>query len=244
MSSWPHVRTTLTYTDPMALLALDGSTEVLCVAVLPLDGRPAMHEQFAGGAQASAGLLPGMAALMRRAGVDWADVQGVACGHGPGAFTGLRTACAAAQGWCLARGVPAVAVPSLGLVAQQARAAQADPEAPLDVAVAVDARMGQVYAQAWSWDGTRWQARAAPSLHEGNDAGRPGDDGVALRAGNGWPQADVSAGMDGRSAALAWWALHAWMQGPRLDAAALMPLYVRDRVALTTAERRAQGGLR
>ncbi|MFM7533863.1 MAG: tRNA (adenosine(37)-N6)-threonylcarbamoyltransferase complex dimerization subunit type 1 TsaB, partial [Rubrivivax sp.] len=79
---------------PRALLALDTSTEVLSVALHgPLGLR--LHEGE-GGAQASATLLPRIQSMLREQGLRAADLQAVAFGCGPGAFTGLRTACAVA----------------------------------------------------------------------------------------------------------------------------------------------------
>ena len=258
----------LAYTDRMNLMALDTSTDRLCV-VLCLGGAVFAHEE-PGGSQASQRLLPAAQELLARQGLQWRDLDGLGFGQGPGAFTGLRGACAAVQGLALGLGLSAVAVPSLRIVAEDARwqalnsgvlgAYQA-----CTVRVAVDARMGQVYDDAAHWDGHRWHVLSQPAVRSPAEVAaewrkelavnRAGGDGevITLCAGSGLvlmpaEEADhlrSSCAMwipieQGRGAALARCLMAAWTQGPRLDAAQVMPLYVRDRVALTTAERAAE----
>ena len=258
----------------MNLLALDTSTERLCLA-LYARGQWYPHEE-PGGAQASMRLLPAAQVLLSQQGVQWADLHGLAFGQGPGAFTGLRGACAAVQGLALGLGIPAVAVPSVQLVAEDARqqalaCGRLQAQARCTVHVAVDARMGQVYDDMLAWDGRRWHslqgvavrapqevardweaAIEAAEPHAGRSEAHP-TAAVRLMAGSGLPLLpfnDAQAWRAGvalwaerevhRALALGHGALAAWEDGPRLDAAQVMPLYVRDRVAQTTAEREAQ----
>ena len=72
------------------------------------------------GAQASARLLPEVLALLQRAGCTLQQVDAIGFGRGPGAFTGLRSACSVAQGLALGAGKPVLALDSLLLVAQDA----------------------------------------------------------------------------------------------------------------------------
>ena len=122
------------------LLALDSSTDTMAVALVT----PAQTRVFeaAGGAQASARLLPEIKALLSGAGVAMDELDAIAFGQGPGAFTGLRTACAVAQGLAFGLGKPVLAVDSLMLVAEDARTQGAGD----DVWVAMDARIGEIYA--------------------------------------------------------------------------------------------------
>lgn len=220
------------------LLALDSSTDTMAVALVT-PGQTRVFEA-AGGAQASARLLPEVKALLADAGVAMADLDAVAFGQGPGAFTGLRTACAVAQGLAYGLGKPVLAIDSLMLVAEDARAQGAGDE----LWVAMDARIGEIYAARYRHDGVAWQVLDAPALyapaalaaHWGTPAAVAGTAlteyadalGPVARA---WPQARS------RAAALGALAAAAWARGETRDAAEALPVYVRDKVALTTAER-------
>mgnify|MGYP003528605766 CR=1 FL=1 len=116
--------------------------------------------------------------------------------------------------------------------------------------VAMDARMSEVYAGAFRFEHGRWQVQregalfTLPALQAQWQAHPPqavagsavaafGDQlpcGDALRFGD----ADAD-----RAASLARLARAAWAQGAAIDAAQALPLYLRDKVALTTAERNA-----
>lgn len=220
------------------LLALDSSTDTMAVALVT----PAQTLVFeaAGGAQASARLLPEVRRLLAQAGVALADLDAIAFGQGPGAFTGLRTACAVAQGLALGLDKPVLALDSLMLVAEDARTQGAGDE----VWVAMDARIGEIYAARYRHDGHAWQVLDAPALyapaaltaHWGTPAAVAGTALTAYADALGpvspaWPQAAS------RAAALGALALAAWQRGETRDAAEALPVYVRDKVALTTAER-------
>ena len=144
------------------LLAFDTSTEALSVALSWPQGHLAWNGE--GGAQASAALLPRVRAQMAQAGLCWADLDAIAFGRGPGAFTGLRTACAVAQGLAFGAGLPVLPVDSLLIVAEDARARCLPDAARCEVAVAMDARMGELYAARYGWDGARWRTACAPRL--------------------------------------------------------------------------------
>ncbi|MBX9613730.1 MAG: tRNA (adenosine(37)-N6)-threonylcarbamoyltransferase complex dimerization subunit type 1 TsaB [Burkholderiales bacterium] len=271
----------------MKLLAFDTSTETLSIAVAR--GGGLWQHTGAGGAQASATLIPTVLALLAQAGLTLADLDAVVFGRGPGAFTGLRTACAVAQGLAYGArgglGVPVLPVDTLLAVAEEARgvavaagafgttgaeatgaAATDDPlarSAPCDVIALLDARMDQVYAAHYRY-------------HPSGGAGAHGATGGASPAPQGAPRwtrlGDIQllapeAVLRPEGAVLVGNAFAAYgprlPQGPRIDAlptaAALLrlapallaargavpaeqalPLYVRDNVAKTTAERAAE----
>src|SRR6218665_3153011 len=127
------------------LLALDSSTDTMALALVT-PGQTKLFEA-AGGAQASARMLPEIKALLASAGVQRDDLDAIAFGQGPGAFTGLRTACAVAQGLAFGLSKPVLAIDSLMLVAEDARAQGAGD----DVWVAMDARIGEIYAARYRW---------------------------------------------------------------------------------------------
>lgn len=220
------------------LLALDSATETMALALVT-PGQTQVFEA-AGGAQASARMLPEVKALLAGAGVDMAALDAIAFGQGPGAFTGLRTACAVAQGLAFGLDKPVLAIDSLMLVAEDARSAGAGD----DVWVAMDARIGEIYAAHYRWADGGWQVLEAPALyapdalaaHWGQPAAVAGTALTEYAAALGelpsaWPQARS------RAAALGALALAAWQRGDTRDAAEALPVYVRDKVALTTAER-------
>lgn len=229
------------------LLAFDTSTEILALALL--DGDRAWSRAEAGGANASARLVPAIEALLAEAGLVYRDLDAIAFGRGPGAFTGLRTSCAVAQGLAFGAGKPVLPVDSLMIVAEDARAQRRGMQ-PLEVAVAMDARMDEVYAARYRFDGAGWQAASAPALYALDDLvatwqGTVPDllAGSALRAFGDrlrLPEGErVDAEAD-RAAALLRLAAQQWHQGAAQPAEQALPLYLRDKVALTTAEREAR----
>ena len=234
------------------LLALDSSTETFAVALTSPAGRWLFEAE--GGPQASARLVPQAMALLAQAGLRLADVDAIGFGCGPGAFTGLRAACAVVQGLAFGAGKPVLSVDSLMLVAEAARQ-----QAELDASslsspiwVAMDARMGEIYAAHYAWRQGVWAVERAPALYTPAGlcalwAAQPplalaGSaltvfaetlDLVEVPSGRRWPRTDL------RAAALAALVTHAWDAGLQMDAAEATPLYVRDKVAQTTAERLA-----
>src|SRR5688572_20329603 len=141
-----------------SLLAFDTATERMSIALL-VHGALRVHEA-AGGAQASSALIPAALALLAQAGVTLCELDAIAFGRGPGAFTGLRTACSVAQGFALGAGKPVLPLDSLLVVAEDAR----DGNAPQATWVAIDARMDEVYAALYAFEAGRWTAQVAPLL--------------------------------------------------------------------------------
>ena len=226
------------------LLALDTATDQLAVAVVA--GERDVCAQEAGGARASQRLLPLVFELLQAAGLQAAQLDAVAFGRGPGAFTGLRTATSVAQGLALGIGCPVLSIDSLLIVAEDARVRHGVAE----IWVAMDARMDEVYAGAYVFENERWQVQhepalfTLPALHALWQARAPqAVAGSALAAfGERMHCADAlridEAGTD-RAAALARLARAAWANGEAIDAEQALPLYLRDKVALTTTERAA-----
>ncbi len=235
------------YTDRMStpcLLALDTATDQLAVAVIVGERDFCAHE--AGGARASQRLLPLVFELLHAAGLKAAQLDAVAFGRGPGAFTGLRTATSVAQGLALGIGCPVLPIDSLMIVAEDARLRYG----VNDLWVAMDARMDEVYAGAYRFDGQRWQVRheaalfTLPALHALWQAQPPqAVAGSALAAFGERLLCGAALRLDemgtDRAASLARLARAAWSQAEAIDAAQALPVYLRDKVALTTVERAA-----
>lgn len=193
-----------------------------------------------GGAQASATLIPAIQRLLAEAGLRLQDLDAIVFGRGPGSFTGLRTACAVAQGLGFGSGAPVLALDTLLAVADEAR----ERSGATHVVALLDARMGEVYAAAYRWHGAGWDAVAEPALLRPHDVVVP--PGFAV-AGNAVALVEAVLPADVRridalptAAALLRLAPAVLAAGPAHPAAEALPLYLRDKVAQTTEERAAE----
>lgn len=223
----------------MKLLAFDTSTETLSIAVSAGGDAAVLEHSGAGGAQASAALIPAVQDLLRQAGLQVRELDGIAFGRGPGSFTGLRTAAAVAQGLGFGAGVPVLAIDTLLAVAEEARGATGAER----VVAVLDARMDEVYFAAYEHVDGGWRTQAGAAL------GRPEDVPVPP----GWVLAGNAVGLhDARlppgeriaalptARALLRLAPAELASGRAHDAACALPLYIRDKVAQTTEERAAE----
>ncbi|MDB5860004.1 MAG: peptidase glycoprotease [Ramlibacter sp.] len=223
----------------MKLLAFDTSTELLSIALQPGAGAALLTHDGAGGAQASASLIPAIESLLARAGLQLAQLDAIAFGRGPGSFTGLRTACAVAQGLGFGSGVPVLPLDTLLAVAEEAHGRSGATQ----VIAVLDARMGEVYSAAYRRrpDG-QWDTVQPPQLGRPDDLALPpgwtvAGHGLAL-LGERLPAGAVAALPT--AAALLRLAPGALALHPGADAAQALPLYIRDKVAQTTEERAAE----
>lgn len=220
----------------MNLLALDTSTEVFAIAVQR--GGEVLQHEAPGGAQASAALIPAIQRLLAQAGLTLAQLNAIVFGRGPGSFTGLRTACSVTQGLAFGANVPVLPVETLLAVAEDARW-----QAGVTRVVALlDARMDQVYAGAYEWDGRAWHRHGEIALAAPQDVAVPA--GWAM-AGNAFAAygSRLPAGerVDALPTATALLRLAPGLlaAGQAVPAGGALPLYIRDKVARTTAERAA-----
>lgn len=227
----------------MKILAIETSGEQGSVALQVHD--LLLEERLQGHARHSERLLGVVQDLLDRAGVSLAQLDALAFGSGPGAFTGVRLACGVAQGLALGSGLPVIPVCSLQALAQQA---------PLGgVLVAVDARMGEVYAAAYDNDGQEAREISSPVCCPPEALALP-EGGEWIGVGSGFtgyagriPASvlDRLKTVDGAAVPLARTIAHLAVlrlaRGETLTASQAAPLYVRDKVALTTAERLARG---
>lgn len=248
--------------ETMKLLAIETSTDTLSVAV----GGPDLRAGFQGpgAAQASATLLPAVQDLLRQAGWSLAMLDAIVFARGPGAFTGLRTACAVAQGLAYGArsaahpdGLPVLPVDTLLALAEEARWREAEAGRPVPAVIValLDARMDEIYVAAYRCTDSGLETRplqppclCAPAALAGWLAGvLPAGTGSAdcLLAGNALAvyAADLAT-LPGRrcdalptAAALLRLAPVLLAAGAAVPARDALPLYVRDKVARTTAER-------
>lgn len=129
------------------LLAFDTSAAHCAAAVLCGDRIAASRHEPMEKGQAER-LLPMLEALLAEAGLAWPDLTALAVGTGPGNFTGVRIAVAAARGLALSLGIPAIGVTRLEALAHGL---------PRPLWVVEDAKRGEVYAQ--RFDSTDGAAR-------------------------------------------------------------------------------------
>jgi tRNA threonylcarbamoyladenosine biosynthesis protein TsaB len=228
----------------MKILALETSTESGSVALL--DDDRLVERTVAGRPGHSETLLPEVLALLRDACVDLHDLDALAFGAGPGAFTGLRLACGVAQGLAMGIGKPVIPVGTLEALASQC--------SQDFVFVAADARMSEVYFAAYRReDGTLREYAAPACAAPANVLLPPGGDwfgfGSAFRAYRDVLVPALGARLIGfddsqipLASSVARLAAERFRRGEMIDPALAAPLYVRDKVALTTAERLARGG--
>ena len=221
------------------ILAIETSTELASVALLMKDGL--LVRDAASVQTHSQSLLPMVQALLAEAGIRLADCDAVAFGAGPGSFTGVRTACGVVQGLAFGASLPVAAVGTLDAMAERCR----EENGAEDVLCILDARMGEVYWAQFRHGAGGWQIIVAPRLSSPADVV---PEGPVMACGNGLSAyADAFAGRDflagadpsimPHAAQVAALARLAVARGDTMDAAAAQPIYLRNKVALTTAER-------
>jgi tRNA threonylcarbamoyladenosine biosynthesis protein TsaB len=211
------------------ILALDTSTEHCSVALWRDGDVDARHEHV--GQRHSQRLLPMIDDLLDRHGL----------GVGPGSFTGLRIACGVTQGLAFGAGLPVVGIATLLALAEAAQAAR--------VVCCMDARMGEIYHAAYSRAGAGWAPasepsvcapQSAPSLPEGDWTGCGSGfaaHGNVLRQLYGGRLSAIMPDLFPHAREIARLAAREFEAGRAVAAEQAVPLYVRDKVALKTAER-------
>lgn len=231
------------------IFAIETSTERLSLAILR---GPTMHvREVDAGQRHSALALPLMRELMAEASLNADDIDVYAFGQGPGSFTGVRIACGLTQGLALGAGKRVFPVPTQMALAEVCGVG--------NVVVALDARMGEIYFAAYRRNAVErhWDTVVAPMLVKPNEL--PILDGPDWRGiGSGFDSADLADQLTlryaGQLAGVNKNALPSAREiaiiaareiGTHGIAAALAPefaapLYLRNKVAMTIAERAAQ----
>ena len=227
----------------MNLLALDTSTEFLSLA-LQLGDKLFTHHQYAGNASSEL-ILPKIQALLDAANMQLKDLHGIAFGAGPGAFTGVRVACGVAQGLGFGANLPVVGVNTLLAVAQASGADK--------VVACLDARMGEIYHAVFEKINGEWIEQS--NIIVCKPEASPVLEGVWVGVGSGWAAYDdilnsiyaknvtkTLPNITPSAEAILKLATPIFAAGLAKPASEAAPIYVRNRVALTTIER--EQGLR
>jgi tRNA threonylcarbamoyladenosine biosynthesis protein TsaB len=226
------------------ILAIDTSS-AWCSVALSLEGQAVQFRHEAVTAGASQLLLPWIESLLSNAKFSLNDLDAIAVGIGPGAFTGVRLGVAAVQGLAVSQNIPVVPVCSLDAIAAQLLdSAVFKSSHPQHLMIAIDARMEEVYWASYDIEDNRLPKRIG-DIH----LTKPEDlnlNGVQLLAGSALnaysqrlPQFTGSIDPDVSISALGILkcAQQSLQDGVQCEVRQLEPLYVRDKVAFTTAER-------
>jgi tRNA threonylcarbamoyladenosine biosynthesis protein TsaB len=223
----------------MKLLAVETSTELCSVALLR-DGELFLEEAMAENRHSD--LLVGMLRrALERARLSPRAMDAFAFGQGPGSFTGLRIACGIVQGLAYAAEKPVVPVSTLMALAEQSNEGR--------VVAALDARMGEAYLAAYARNGEDWDEVIAPRLARAGELPQlPGRRWAATGSGfdrHAWLReayrGPVEMRFEGdlpRAGSIARIAARRLGRGEGMPAQQASPLYLRDKVALTSKERR------
>lgn len=234
------------------ILAIDTATEA-CSVALEVDGRVLARFDHAGRSHTEQ-LMPMVLGVLAEAGLSFAQLDAYVCGVGPGSFAGVRIGVGYVKGLALAVERPVVGVSSLSMLALPALSAQ--PRAR--VIAAIDARMDEIYWAHYVAGGDGLPQRigaeqvcAPQGASLGVDA-LPGE--TVLAVGTGWryqtelqqalgvtlAHIDVQALPAAESALQI--AVPVLLAGGGINADALQPVYLRNKVALTLIEQQARKG--
>ena len=225
----------------MNLLAVETSTELCSVALLR--GAELFVEEALAENRHSEMLVPMVRRVLARSHLAARQMDAFAFGQGPGSFTGIRIACGLVQGLAFAAARPVVPVATLLALAEQSNESR--------VIAALDARMDEAYVAAYARSGDDWDEVIAPRLA---DAGTlpplPGRSWAATGSGfdrHPWLRdayrQSIEMRFEGdlpRAGAVARIAARRFGRGAGVPPEKAAPLYLRDKVALTTEERQGR----
>lgn len=220
------------------ILAIETSADLASAALMRED--ELFVRESAGVQTHSQTILPLVQQLLAEAGLGLKECNAIAFGCGPGSFTGVRTACGIVQGLAFGAGLPVVPVVTLQAMAEACRSEHGVTE----VLSVLDARMGEVYWAQYRFDGL-WREVMPPALSRAQAVLPQGEVtacGSGLQAyAHDFAERDFLAGAltavvpHARDVARLAQAMFA--SGAVIDARDAQPLYLRNKVALTTAER-------
>lgn len=235
----------------MKMLAIETSTEACSVAVWS-DGE--ILERFEIAPRRHTDLvLPWAGELLAEAGLVKSQLDAIAVGRGPGAFTGVRLAVALVQGMALALDKPVLPISTLAALALSANIDTNSKEQASGnddrILAAIDARMGELYLGLFRRDAENlivsladeWMAApSSPKVKAGGPLAGVGSgfsaDGGSLVAALGDTLRSHYAQALPRAANVCRLAALAFDRGEAIAADLLEPAYLRNKVALTLSE--------
>lgn len=219
------------------LLAIETSTEMASVALLSEHGL--ISRELTGVQTHSQSILPTIQEILSEASITLKQCDAIAFGCGPGAFTGVRTACGIVQGLAFGADLPILPVVSLLAMAQAAHYSGGK----ADFVCVLDARMGEVYWAHYRFENQGWVQKTEPALSTAEQVLQyassinvtlvlghcavPNIVGVSVQIVYRMPHAEHIAKL----------ALYDFSMGKQLHANQAQPLYLRNKIALTTIER-------
>ncbi len=229
----------------MKILALDTATEA-CSAALYIDGdiqerfeiAPRVHTKL---------LLPMIDALMAEAELKPQQLDAIAFGCGPGSFTGVRIATGVMQGIAYGADLPVVPVSTLAAISQ----ACLQKTTHDTIFTAVDARMSEIYWAVYQRDAQGYaELIGAEKVQPASDIDALALTGYGIGSGFQQYESVLSEKLDKqliaydadylpRSADIALLASVAVKRNQTVSVEQAMPVYLRNKVAKTTAERAA-----
>ncbi|MBJ7503327.1 MAG: tRNA (adenosine(37)-N6)-threonylcarbamoyltransferase complex dimerization subunit type 1 TsaB [Burkholderiales bacterium] len=224
----------------MRILAIETSSS-WCSVALGLTQQKILLRHDDVGSTASQYLLPWIQALLQEAQLELVNLDAIAVDIGPGAFTGVRLGVACVQGLALGANLPVLSVVSLDSIAMQAVQSGAyQPQDNEHFLVILDARMGEVYWAKYAMqDG--WPARLAePQLALPGTLDTQGIDwvvGSGVVLCNNAIQVLAHGEINANALGILACAKQQLIAGLQHDVRLLEPLYVRNKVAFTSAER-------
>jgi tRNA threonylcarbamoyladenosine biosynthesis protein TsaB len=224
------------------ILALETATTACSAALCAADGSVVAETVALEGPAHTQRLLPGVHQVLREAGAEWTDVDTIAVGLGPGAFTGLRIgiatarALAQADGRVRLAGVPTAAALALALARAPEAAPPATGEAPRQLVPLIDGKRHEVFAAVYAAFGDDLEVVEGVAVVPVDDLGGwlerlgevlVGGDGAALHAALLPASAQSVAGLVAPTAAMVGRAVVVGVPGLVWGADAVLPLYGR-----------------
>lgn len=212
------------------------------------------HQKVSAGA--SQLLLPWVEELLSEASIELSSLDAIAIDNGPGAFTGVRLGVAAVQGLAIAVRLPVLPVVSLDAIASQLVQTPAFiSSGAQSFVIAVDARMDEVY-----WASYKILANQLPQRQGEIDLTPPEalelsnidflagsallefGDRLFANTSHSFVSTHLDSAIGVNALGVLACAEEMWGKGLQQDVHLLEPLYIRNKVALTTAERIQQHG--
>jgi tRNA threonylcarbamoyladenosine biosynthesis protein TsaB len=231
----------------MNLLAIETATEACSVALV--HGETVIARSELAPRRHAERVLPMADELLAEAGIGKHALDGIAVGRGPGAFTGVRLAVSLAQGMAMALDLPVVTISSLAALALEA------PEDDADILAVIDARMGEIYAASYRRDDNGGlialdeervctaESLVLPQAAAWNVVGSGwGTYAEALRERLGGAPRSADGACYPQALHVATLAVREFQAGRAHAPELALPVYLRDKVALTLAEQGRSNG--